>query len=134
MPAGCPTLYKKEFCEKVIELGKQGYSIAEMGLELGVCKQTIYSYMKIHPEFMDAMRVAVSFAQAWYEKIGREALFAEKFNSALWNKQVSCRFRDDYSDTSTVYNKMLDDKSDNIPESQIDKIAKEIALKLKEDF
>lgn len=134
---GRPTPYKEEFCQLAIECGKKGMSIAEIGAECGVSKQTVYNWMKTHKSFFDAMQTAVSLAQSWYEKMGRENVITDndkKFNTALYNKIVSCRFRDDYSETSTVYNKTLESQVDEVPETQIDKIAKEIAKDLKEEF
>ena len=80
--AGQPTLYREEYCESVKVFGKQGLSIAEIGLELNVSKHSIYNWMKAHPKFLDAMQEAVSFAQGWYEKEARKGLTADKFNSA----------------------------------------------------
>lgn len=137
LTVGHPTHYKEEYCQLAIECGKKGYSIAEIGAECGVSKQTVYNWMKTHKLFFDAMQTAVSLAQSWYEKMGRENVITEndkKFNTALYNKIVSCRFRDDYSESSTVYNKTIESAVEEVPETQIDKIAKEIAQGLKEEF
>ena len=93
MVMGAPTKYREDFCELVKDFGKQGFSIAEIGLELNVSKQTIYTWMKTYPNFFDSMQEAVSFAQGWYEKEARKGLTADKFNSALWNRIVGCRIR-----------------------------------------
>jgi len=37
-------------------------------------------------------------AQAWFENMGQSGLVMPGFNASLWAKQVSCRFRDDYTD------------------------------------
>lgn len=95
---GRPTDYKPEFCEKVIELGKLGKSVTQMACGLGVSKQTLHNWKKTYPEFFDAITYATELSQDWWESIGQEALFAEKFQSAVYNKQMACRFRDDYSD------------------------------------
>jgi len=134
MPAGHPTHYRPEYCQVAIDCGKEGKSIAQIGLACGVAKGTIYNWMRQHPEFLNAMKDAVSFAQAWYEDAGQKGLTADKFNSAIYNKIVSCRFRDDYSDASTVYTKTIESKTDEVPETQVDKIAREIAEQLKSEY
>jgi hypothetical protein len=37
-------------------------------------------------------------SQAWFENKGQSGLETPGFNASLWAKQVSCRFRDDYTD------------------------------------
>ena len=51
-----------------------------------------------HPEFLDAITRARDLAQAWFENMGQSGLVMPGFNASLWAKQVSCRFRDDYTD------------------------------------
>ena len=132
---GRPTKYKPEYCELVKKLGKKGYTVAMMGSEVDVAKQTIYHWMKEHPKFLDAMREAVSNAQAYLEKIGMDELVDGKLNTVLYNKIMSCRFREDY--TETTVNKNLDmtsKEADSLQESQIERIAREVAESLQEDY
>ena len=51
---GRPTVYRPEFCERVIEMGKNGYSIASMASELDVDKATILRWRDEHEEFRTA--------------------------------------------------------------------------------
>lgn len=134
MPAGQPTIYREEYCELVKDYGKQGFSIAEIGLELNVCKQTIYNWMKTHEKFFDAIQEAVSFAQGWYEKEARMGLTADKFNSALWNRIVGCRFRDDYGETSTVLNTNINIDAKDLPKEKMKAIAADIAKSLQDKY
>ena len=100
MPAGRPTGYKPEFCERVIELGKEGKSITQIACALDVAKSSIYLWEAEYPEFSDALTKARQHSQAWFENVGQNGLFADKFQSSLWAKQVSCRFPDDYRETT----------------------------------
>lgn len=100
MPAGRPTDYKAEYCERVIELGKLGYSHAMIASELGVARNTLYNWQNEIPEFLSAITHARDEAQAWFERKGMIGLDAQGFNASLWAKQVSCRFPDDYTDKS----------------------------------
>lgn len=110
MPAGRPTSYNPGFCQEVMDLGKQGKSITQMAAALDVCKDSLYEWEKTIPEFSDALKRARQLSQAWWEDRGQEGLDKPGFQSSLWAKQVSCRFRSDYSEKSTVEVQALDDK------------------------
>lgn len=59
-PVGRPTEYKPEYCQKLIEFGNTGKSFEAFGSIVGVSKQTLYTWCKEYPEFLDAKRVAKS--------------------------------------------------------------------------
>lgn len=96
---GRPSEYRPEYCERVIELGRQGKSHAQIAADLDCSRQTLYAWQAAHPEFLDAITRAKDLAQAWFEDKGQAGLDASGFNASLWAKQVSCRFREDYTDT-----------------------------------
>ena len=97
MPAGRPTSYKPEMCEKVIALMKDGHSKTVVAAELDICKDTFYrwcdpdgdSYIQ---EFSDSVKKGVSLSEAWWEKEGHLALRDDKFNSTLWYMNMKNRF------------------------------------------
>lgn len=91
MPAGRPTKYRPEFCERVIEVGKEGGWLCEMAEACDVHRNTFDVWAEKHPEFLEALSRAKQHSQAWFERTGREAMFADKFNSSLWQKQMSAR-------------------------------------------
>lgn len=96
---GAPSVYNAiEDCERVVELGKLGYSNTEIAAELNICRDTLYDWMKKFVAFKQAMNLANTYSQAWWEKVGRTTLYADKFNSAVYNKIMTCRFRHDYGD------------------------------------
>lgn len=97
-----PTSYLPEYCEQVIELGKEGKSKAQMAAHLGICRQTLDNWCSQFPEFMDAITHARTFAQAWWEERARASLDNRNFNAALWAKSMSARFPDEYSDRSRL--------------------------------
>ena len=99
-PAGRPLTYQPAFCEAVIELGKQGKSLAYMAGSLGVTRECVYEWMRNYPEFSDAMSVARLYSQQWWEDAGQNALYAAGFNTGVWAKSMSCRFPDDWRDQS----------------------------------
>ena len=104
MPAGRPTLYRREYCEKVIELGKEGASLAQMASHFDVSRPTIDQWAVDYPEFSEALMRAKAHAQAWWENAGREGMFMGSggFNAQVWKKSVEARFRDDYTEKQEI--------------------------------
>lgn len=105
MPAGRPTLYRPEYCEKVIDLGKQGCSVVEMAAEIGVDRNTIERHWpEAHPEFFQAITQARDFSQAWWEGIGRKMMIEEpggvKLNHSIWSRSMGARFPHDWRENS----------------------------------
>ena len=95
---GRPSTYKPEHCETVIEIGEKGGWLSEMAEACNVHRSTMDKWAEKHPDFKEALTRAKQKAQAWFEIQGREGLTKERFNSSLWAKQVSNRFRDDYTE------------------------------------
>lgn len=95
---GRPTDYRPEFCEQVVELGREGKSHAQIAAALDVARQTLHNWADAHPEFLDAITRARDLAQAWFEDKGQTGLETSGFNASLWAKQVSARFPDDYTE------------------------------------
>lgn len=100
MTAGRPADYKPEYCEQIIELGKQGKSIVQMACALGVVKQTLVNWANEHPEFLAAFNFAKQESQNWWETTGQiylvEAPGGPKINAGLYSRSMAARFPDDY--------------------------------------
>ena len=97
---GRPPKYKPEFCDRIIELGKMGFSQAQMAADIGIAKQTITDWAKQHSDFSDALMHARTFSQAWWEREAQSGLRDRDFNAGIWDKSVKSRFREDYTDRS----------------------------------
>lgn len=95
---GRPTKYKPEFCDLVIQVGEEGGWLSEMAEACDVVRSTMDEWAAAQPEFSEALTRAKQKAQAWFERKGRSGLEADKFNSALWQKQMSARHPDEYTD------------------------------------
>ena len=95
---GRPTLYKPEFCEQVIELGKQGKSITQMAAKLEVDKASLLKWKNEKDEFSTALRVALTYSQDWWEDKAQTGLVDRNFNAALWKHCVTSCFREDYAE------------------------------------
>jgi hypothetical protein len=98
--AGRPTDYLPEYGDRVIELGKEGASKAEMAAELGCARSTFALWEERHPDFSEAVKEAVGWSQAWWEKKGRQATFGEVegFNATAFIFNMKNRFPADWKD------------------------------------
>ena len=101
-PVGRPSLYKPEYCERVIELGKEGCSPAEIASDLDVDRVTLIDWSRAHEDFSTALTRAKIHEQAWWERAGKSGMIADRFNAQVWTKSVSARFKDDYSERREV--------------------------------
>lgn len=92
MPAGAPEKYKPEYADTLLELMKEGASMEEICLELDICKQTLYTWFKKHPELLDAKKKGKTFSEGWWKREGRVNLQNKDFNSTLWYMNMKNRF------------------------------------------
>ncbi|MDA5337812.1 hypothetical protein LRM36_05210 [Stenotrophomonas maltophilia] len=97
-----PTAYKPEFCETVIELGRQGKSVVQMACAIDVVRSTLYEWCKDHPEFSDAFTRAKQLSQDWWETQAQCGLTADRFNAQLWSRSMAARFPEDYQERKGV--------------------------------
>lgn len=100
MLAGRPTDYREEFCDKVVELGREGKTIAEMAAALDVNRATVKDWTTKYPAFSSAVKLGLELAQAWWEKKGRDATFGAHpgFNATSYIFQMKNRFKEDWRD------------------------------------
>ena len=108
MPAGRPTKYDPAFCERVIEMGKLGASKVEMACKLGVSRSIFDIWEHQHQDFLEAVKEAVAYSQAWWEEKGRTATFGgvDNFNATSFIFNMKNRFPGDWKD-----NRQLDHTS-----------------------
>ena len=67
MKRGRPSLYRKEFCEQVVELMSQGRSLDGCAAFLHVHPDSLYQWQHIHREFSDAVQRGRAAAIAFWE-------------------------------------------------------------------
>jgi hypothetical protein len=95
-----PTLYDEAYCERVIELGKQGMSVVEMACEIGVSRATLEAnWPKEHPEFLEAFTRAREESQAWWERTGRVGMLKKEIDAAIYSRSMAARFPADWRET-----------------------------------
>lgn len=65
---GRPTKYKKEYCEKILQLPNRDQHSAGIATALGVSKQTIHEWASVYPDFSDAFKITQkNYEQYWLE-------------------------------------------------------------------
>lgn len=97
-----PTVYKPEYCDVVVDLGRQGKSVVQMACAIDVVRSTLYEWCKDHPEFSDAFTRAKQLSQDWWETQAQCGLTADKFNAQLWSRSMAARFPEDYQERKGV--------------------------------
>jgi transposase len=91
-------MYRPEYCELAIEIGKRGGGPNDIACEIGVLRENLYEWAKVHPDFFTALKQAKQHEQKWWENKGIEGLGADKFNAMVWKVSMQARFRDDYTE------------------------------------
>jgi hypothetical protein len=104
MAGGRPTKYEEKFCKTVIDVGSYGGWLSEMAEACDVHRSTMDEWAENYPQFSEALSRAKQKAQSWFEREGREGLKADRFNAPLWQKQMSARHRNEYSEKQIVDN------------------------------
>jgi transposase len=98
---GRPSLYKPEYCDRVIELGEQGCWLNEMAADLDVDRVTLLDWENAHEEFATALARAKVKANAWFEAKGRNSVDSKVFQSRPW--EVLLKGRDgDYREKQEI--------------------------------
>ena len=90
---GRPTTFKLEYNDRCIELGQQGYSVAEIARDFDVPRTTLQKWAETRPDFANALARAMDASLAWWEEQARKGLNSREFNAALWKHSVAGRFR-----------------------------------------
>lgn len=97
-PIGRPSKYRPEYCDEIIDLGKDGKSIAQMAAHFDVDKASVFRWAEEHEDFRTAFARAKTHSQKWWEDQAQKNLSDRNFNAQLWLKSVASRFRDDYTE------------------------------------
>jgi hypothetical protein len=90
--------YHKRFCHVVVNQGRQGKSRTQIAVYLGVSRKRLKTWEDAHPQFKDAMEIALDHARAWWENKAQRSLDQKHFQSGLLGKMMASRFPDEYSE------------------------------------
>ena len=100
-------------CQTMIDMGKQGASQKMIWSQLGISKATAEAYKKKHPEFAEALDLALVHSQSYWESMLLANLDNKNFNSRLAEIALRGQFASDYKDR-------VDVKQDIKQETKID--------------
>lgn len=101
---GRPSEYEETYPEMLIEHYKKGYSFESFGGVVGVSKQTLYTWTKNFPPFLDAKKRGEMASLLEWEKKGIEGMYHETFkdddgmtitrnmNPSIWIFNMKNRF------------------------------------------
>lgn len=69
--AGQPTKYKPEYCQRLIDLGKEGKTPLALAVEIGVVRKTLENWRVDYPEFDHAHIIAMEAAHLYWSELVR---------------------------------------------------------------
>jgi transposase-like protein len=102
-PVGRPSLYKQEYCERVVELGTIGKSIEQIAADIGVSTRVLFDWRDKHEEFLRALEYAKELEQTWWEDQAQaymvETHLGPKLNASLWSRSMAARFPKKYRES-----------------------------------
>lgn len=85
--------YEPKMCDTIIARAKEGCSVVERSVDLGISTQTYYRWIDTdgeyyNPDFHEAHIIADAACQAWWESRGRIYLVEDGKDSPRLNSQV----------------------------------------------
>lgn len=103
MPAGRPSDYREEYCEKAIEVLEKGYSLTVLAGELDTSRQTIDAWMKAHPAFLDAVRRGrAKGAKVWEDRLAASSSTKDAGNATSVAFGLKNLAADDWKDRQEI--------------------------------
>lgn len=92
-PGGRPTIYDPSYADILPDLFKDGQSVIEVCVELGIHKDTFYEWCGKHKEFSDAYALGLMYSEAWWQRLGRAGAAGAKVNPPMWRMNMMNRFK-----------------------------------------
>jgi len=89
-------------CDRMIELGKQGASQKMIWADLGITRTAAETMKKNHPEFADALDMALVHSQAHWERMMLANAENKNFNTRMVEIAVRGQFGETYKDNREV--------------------------------
>lgn len=106
---GRPSLYESEYATMLVDHMAEGLSFESFGGRISVSRATLYTWLDLHPDFLDAKSIGESKSREWWERKGQEGLFAEtirekgpdgttttvtrSINASIWVFSMKNRFK-----------------------------------------
>lgn len=96
---GRPSKYDPSMCDRIVALGAEGKSKAQIRRDLGIHHSTWGEWAGKYPEFTAAIKEADELSMAWWEDLGMDGINkGMKFNATAYIFQVKNRFPWKYRD------------------------------------
>ena len=92
-------IFNPDMCDVMIEMGKQGASQKMMFAEIGINKDVAKRWVKDHPDFSDALEMAKTHSQAFWEREILANVGNKAFNSRLAEIALRGQFQQDYRES-----------------------------------
>lgn len=93
---GRPSEYDPSFCQIAIDALEKGFSKEAVAGHLRINKDTLYQYIKKHPDFADAIKEGLELSRIFWEKKALETITHTKagtqLNSTSWIFNMKNRF------------------------------------------
>lgn len=99
---GRPTDYREEYCEQVMQWGREGKSRAWMCSELDIARSTLQEWEKAHEEFKDALQRAKDHEQRFWEDLGGSYIKDRNFNAQIWIRSMAARFPGEWRENKKI--------------------------------
>lgn len=92
---GRPTSYEPRYCSMLEDHMENGMSFESFSAKIGVHRDTLYEWVKVHPEFSDAKKKAHEKCLYFYEAAGVAGMMGKikNFNTAAWCFNMKNRFQ-----------------------------------------
>lgn len=71
MTAGRPSKYDPAYCDQVVEIMADGYSLTAFAGTIRVHRGTLNEWMAVHPEFSEAVKKGKAACAVWWESANR---------------------------------------------------------------
>lgn len=99
-PIGRPPKYREEYCQMILDMGKEGCHVYEMAMRLDVSKECLYEWARKHPIFSDAFSRARQYSKAWLINEARNNMSNKCYQPKL--TEWVGRFLHDFRPSGTV--------------------------------
>lgn len=95
MTAGRPSKYDPKYCDQLREHMGKGFSFESFAATIGVNRDTLYQWAKVHSEFSDAKSDGTDASLYHYEKIFQAGILGKvkNFNSTALIFLMKNRFK-----------------------------------------
>lgn len=101
MTPGRPSDYKQEYCQMLIDHMEKGFSFESFAGMVLTTRASLYRWRDKYEDFRDASNIGRELCRVFWEKAGIDGMWKGKeFNSGVWAKNISNRFRDEWTDQS----------------------------------